>query len=143
MNHVGRVGTLEERFLRKINKTEECWEWVAFLTKTGYGFFAVRPGKRALSHRVAYELYKGPIPKGMFVCHTCDNRKCVNPAHLFLGTNADNMADMVRKGRALKKITLQDKIIIALDSRPMTHIAKDFNISEAYVRKLKKEYNAD
>lgn len=65
----------------------------------GYGSVGIKPGKTALSHRVAFEIYNGEIPKGMHVLHRCDNRRCVNPAHLFLGTNNDNVRDMVQKGR--------------------------------------------
>lgn len=96
-------GTIEERFWSKVDKNgpNGCWVWNAMLSK-GYGKFKYR-GKMSPAPRVAWELTNGPIPDGLFVCHDCpdgDNPRCVNPAHMFLGTPKDNTQDMIKKGRS-------------------------------------------
>jgi hypothetical protein len=75
-----------------------CWVWQKSKTLAGYG--KIYDGRPADAHRVAYELFVGPIPSRLFVCHRCDTPSCVNPDHLFIGTHADNMKDMHQKGRA-------------------------------------------
>jgi len=87
-----------DRFMTKVNKTDTCWLWVGNIHKRGYGQFKLK-GKKVGAHRVSYELFKGPIPKGLCVCHTCDVRHCVNPDHLWLGTQKENIRDMYSKGR--------------------------------------------
>lgn len=85
----------------KINEKTNCWEWIKSLSNRGYGIFNYNK-KMTLVHRIMYEKYKGKIPSKMFVCHSCDNPKCSNPDHLFLGNQFDNMKDMENKCRSNK-----------------------------------------
>jgi len=120
-----------------------CWEWTAYKDANGYGAISFS-GKRKLAHRVMYELRYGLIPAGACVCHSCDNPACVNPDHLFLGSHAENMADMASKGRAPKgethvaaKLTEADVLAIRADTGTQQEIAAKYGIGKSQVSRIR------
>lgn len=146
---LGRAGFSERdfaRFVSKVRKTEGCWLWTAYTTQDGYGQFALNqyPTK---AHRLAYRLWVGDIG-GLCVCHTCDVRHCVNPGHLFLGSNADNTRDMLEKGRKAStagekhggaKLTTEDVRQIRFRAGlrlPYKLIAQSFGITASTVSQI-------
>lgn len=95
-----------ERFWSKVEKGPDCWDWQASLMQRGYGQFTVR-GVPFRAHRFSWTISNGHPPDGMMVCHSCDNRRCVRPSHLFLGSALDNHDDMAGKGRRVSAMALR------------------------------------
>lgn len=93
------MSVLEDRFLKHVKKGDGCWEWTGSKFVSGYGRININ-GKTYRAHRLSAQLYLDNYTEELLVCHTCDNRICVRPDHLFMGTAFDNMQDMSRKGRS-------------------------------------------
>ena len=156
------IKRLRIRFMGKVAKSQSCWIWMASVNKDGYGYFRLG-ASMAKAHRVSWKIHKGEILGGLSVLHKCDNPSCVNPDHLWLGTQSDNIRDMHEKGRANKASGLKNgahihperlprgerngrskisgDIVLAIrsmrDSGSMgIEIAKRFNVSPATVSKI-------
>jgi hypothetical protein len=132
---------LAERFWAKVQRgeREDCWLWIGSIDTRGYGNVAADGGRPLLrAHRVSYELNVVPIPAGLVVCHRCDVRRCVNPAHLFVATQRDNVLDMLRKGRSNRpagerhkdaKLTVAHVQAIRADGRATREICAEYGIA--------------
>lgn len=138
------VRSINDSFFAKVKKLESCWEWQGELDRYGYGKFRV--GKIiAKAHRYSFELHYGDFDKSLHVLHNCDNPKCVNPTHLFLGSNKDNVADKISKGRQkfkLHRLTQLEKDLVLKDLKESVttkQIAERFEISIQTVKRLSKE----
>ena len=134
-----------QRFWDKVEKTDDCWLWTGGKRRRGYGTFKYN-GKMVAAHRFSYTENRGVIPPGSYVLHTCDTPSCVNPDHLFLGTRADNMADMVTKGRAQRgesrpHAKLADHDVRAIrsahhDGESQSSIARRYAVSQTSIWKI-------
>ena len=108
---VGRMGTPIERFEKKVSPEPNsgCWLWLN--TQERYGLFHFCPGNIDGAHRAAWRLFRGPIPDGLFVLHRCDVPRCVNPDHLFLGTQLENRRDCQRKNRVARGASIGNAML--------------------------------
>lgn len=130
---------IKTRLLEKMIATDSgCWEWTGSFGGDGYGVISVGRNKQYRVHRLAYEIFKGSSPGEYMVCHKCDNPKCFNPDHLFLGTAKENTSDMIKKGRAFialgsvhpnSKVTEEDVLAIRAER---ANVATLTAISVAY-----------
>ena len=118
------------------DKKTGCWIWTGCLGRKGYGVLTIQQ-RFQRAHRVAYEVWRGPIPQGMQVLHRCDRPQCVNPDHLFLGTNGDNIRDSISKGRWLNKVTGADVVKIKSSKESIRSIGKKFGITKETARRIK------
>lgn len=138
------LGTVENRFWAKVRKGNGCWEWSGGRDRRNYGHLEVNR-RNILAHRFSWTLHFGPIPKGMLVCHSCDNPGCVRPDHLFLGTKKDNAQDAKRKGRKPKgenhpsaKLTNEQVEEIRRSPLSSNKLGRIYKVSSGWIRSIKR-----
>ena len=136
---------IKEKFWNNVKKTDSCWNWIGANKQYRYGRISINK-KSYTTHRISWILHYGKIPKGLFVLHKCDNHLCVNPKHLFVGTQKDNMQDKILKGRSRNqngennnmskltgKIVLEIRRLYNDKNIPRKEISKMFNISTSNI----------
>jgi len=139
--------TVPERFLKYVKKTEYCWLWVGSKNNKGYAQLNVS-GVPKLASRISWEIANGPIPKGKYILHKCDNPLCVNPDHVYPGDQTQNMADMWGRGRAkpglvqgqkhgMSKLTELDILAIRSSDETVKEICEHFGVSHTTVSDIK------
>jgi hypothetical protein len=155
---IKKLGNLPERLWSRVDKSagdEECWPFTGRIGANGYPYFSFN-GKLYKGNRLAYSLTYGEVPKGLFICHCCNNPICCNPKHLYAGTNKDNMRDMVRAGRWGKKrnvvktkkgeqhynhkLTGEQVLEIRNSKDNYSKLAKEYGVNISAVCKVKKRY---
>lgn len=131
--------TTADRFWANVSKSDGCWWWRGTLIGDGYGAMYVN-GRRVAAHRLAYEMTNGPIPDGLDICHTCDNKACVRPAHLWAGTPSENAIDHFDKkrkdGRALANKKADEIRALRAAGKTPVELARMYGLSQPYVRKI-------
>ena len=148
MGGIRRGQNIRNRLVSAVRVNDEgCWEWQRSLDKSGRGRIR-NGGEHIFASRASFIAFNGPIPDGMIVCHSCDNRACINPKHLWLGTQKDNMQDMHEKGRykgcarpgekhSKAKLSKQEVLKIRQDDRAQRDIAKDYKVSRPLISLIK------
>lgn len=128
-----------ERFWSKveIGMNDECWPWRAGRSSSGYGAFAVTSRDLVGAHRIAYQIEHGEIPAGLWVLHHCDNPPCCNPAHLYAGTHADNVRDMVQRDR---RPYGQRQHLAVLDEQRVSEIRSLYTMGRHTYRDLSQQF---
>ena len=121
----------------EIGDKDSCWNWTAGKQSKDYGSFGIGNGKTTLSHRVAFTIAYGEIPKGLCICHDCDNKLCCNPRHLFVDTIAGNNKDMVKKGRQAKGIKNGSSV---LSNEMRVTMRSDYQTGKT-IKELSEEYD--
>lgn len=135
--------TLHLRLIENIsvNASTGCWDWTGYILPEGYAQFNLSAKEGWVrAHRKSFELFYGTIPEGAHVLHRCNNKRCVNPLHLYAGTNKDNCADRIAAGTQRGKLTPDDRLDIAISTLTVRELATQYNVGEEYVRVLKRKH---
>jgi hypothetical protein len=137
-----KMKPIKDRFSTKyrIDEHTGCWIWTSTTNNAGYGTIGLGTAEQGkdFAHRASYRIFKGPIEKGCVICHKCDNKKCVNPDHLFMGTQLDNIRDAQKKGRIRKGDAWKTEARLLIDQKGEKHgmhKLKEHEVREILIRK--------